>query len=269
LRCNGFPANSLSRVLNTLQMQRRGRRNRLEATMSAVPIHPLRVVRIPLIALAAGFFLAPHAQAAPLAVSLASFAVLESQVELARPDLLPAPADLSRAARIKRQRAQAVRARRARADRARRIQRARVELAQMQRRGDKHCLRTAVYFEARDEPLRGQRAVAAVILARTKVPGRPKTVCGVVYEGSWRKTGCQFSFTCDGRSDVARWPERWERAVRSADYMWRNRKRSAKIVHGATFYHANYVRPRWSKYMVRVAKIGLHIFYRPRKGRLL
>src|SRR5262249_31014122 len=79
-----------------------------------------------------------------------------------------------------------------------------------------HCLATAIYFEARGESQKGQRAVAEVILARTRTPGRPKTVCGVVFEGSNRRTGCQFSFTCDGRSDVARGGEAWTQAQRVA-----------------------------------------------------
>src|SRR5262245_39489993 len=74
---------------------------------------------------------------------------------------------------------------------------------------DEHCLATAIYFEARGESEKGQAAVAEVILARVRTPGRPKTVCGVVYEGSHRKSGCQFSFTCDRTSDVVRDQSQW------------------------------------------------------------
>jgi spore germination cell wall hydrolase CwlJ-like protein len=214
----------------------------------------------------------------PVGTALTGIGALFPQGETAKP-FVPAPSELSRRSsrrdaahrakhRARQARIAAIRRmKRARAERAARIRRARAELAAMERRGQEFCLATAVYFEARDEPLKGQRAVAAVILARTKTPGRPKTVCGVVYEGAWRKTGCQFSFACDGRVDVPRWPERWARAKRSAAYVWRNQKRTRSIVRGATFYHATYVRPRWSRYMIRVAKIGLHIFYRPRPGR--
>jgi hypothetical protein len=238
--------------------------------MSAVPIRFSCAVRTTAATIAALVLLTTtQAGAAPLAVSLTSLPTLEPQIELARPGLLPETAGLSRHMKRKLLRAQRVaRAKRARIARARRIRQARAELARFERRGPLHCLQTAVYFEARDEPIKGQRAVAAVILARTKVPGRPKTVCGVVFEGSWRKTGCQFSFTCDGRSDVPRWPERWERAKQSAADVWNNRNRSPKYARGATFYHATYVKPRWARQMVRVAKIGLHIFYRPRRGRL-
>jgi spore germination cell wall hydrolase CwlJ-like protein len=134
-------------------------------------------------------------------------------------------------------------------------------------RDDAHCLATAIYFEARGESAKGQRAVADVILARTRTPGRPKTICGVVYEGSKRRTGCQFSFTCDRHSDVARPGAQWLRAQRIAAAVVAGE--AEPVVHGATFYHADYVRPRWAKRMVRVAQIGSHIFYRPKRGRLL
>ncbi len=135
-------------------------------------------------------------------------------------------------------------------------------------RAEAHCLATAIYFEARGESVRGQRAVAEVILARVRTPGRPKTICGVVYQGAWRKNRCQFSFACDGRSDVARGKKAWARAKAIAAAALRQ-KGKKRLVHGATFYHASYVHPRWSKRMVRVAQIGTHIFYRPRRGRLL
>ena len=128
---------------------------------------------------------------------------------------------------------------------------------------EQHCLATAIYFEARGESAKGQKAVAEVIVARTRAPGRPRTICGVVYEGSHRSTGCQFSFTCDGASDVARNDGAWTRAKRIAAQVMRNRGR--KVARGATFYHANYVRPTWASSMVKVARIGSHIFYRPKR----
>jgi hypothetical protein len=130
-----------------------------------------------------------------------------------------------------------------------------------------HCLATAIYFEARGESIKGQKAVGEVILARTHVPGRPTTICGVVYEGSERKTGCQFSFTCDHIPDVVRTERLWLRAERVARTVMRTRGRG-RIVRGATFYHADYVNPAWASGMVRVAQIGSHIFYRPKRGRL-
>jgi spore germination cell wall hydrolase CwlJ-like protein len=138
---------------------------------------------------------------------------------------------------------------------------AETELASGSRTNAKACLATAIYFEARGESVKGQRAVGEVILARTRQPGRPKTVCGVVYEGSHRSTGCQFSFTCDGIADVVRNGGAWARAKRVAALVLGSRGRK-KISRGATHYHATSVRPYWASSMVKVARIGSHIFYR-------
>lgn len=127
--------------------------------------------------------------------------------------------------------------------------------------GARDCLATAIYFEARGESLKGQRAVGEVILARTRQAGRPKSVCGVVYEGSHRRTGCQFSFTCDRIADVVRNPAAWARAKRAASLALAARGRG-KVSRGATNYHATSVRPYWASSMRKVARIGSHIFYR-------
>ena len=135
------------------------------------------------------------------------------------------------------------------------------ELAKGKRSGAKDCLATAIYFEARGESLKGQRAVGEVIVARTRQHGRPKSVCGVVYEGSARRTGCQFSFTCDGIADVVRSQAAWARAKRAAALvLGANGKR--KVARGATHYHATSVRPYWASSLRKVARIGSHIFYR-------
>jgi spore germination cell wall hydrolase CwlJ-like protein len=134
---------------------------------------------------------------------------------------------------------------------------------------EKDCLATAIYFEARGETAKGQKAVAEVVLARTRVPGRPKTVCGVVYEGSKRRTGCQFSFTCDGIADRVVNKNAWRQANRIAANVMRTGGRVNAVAGGATFYHADYVSPRWASRMVKVAEIGTHIFYRPQRGRNL
>ena len=134
---------------------------------------------------------------------------------------------------------------------------------------EKNCLATAVYFEARGESAKGQKAVAEVILARTRVPGRPKSICGVVYQGSKRRTGCQFSFTCDGISDRVHSREAWRQAQRVATNVMRTGGKVNSVAGGATFYHANYVSPGWASRMVKVASIGQHVFYRPVRGRNL
>lgn len=128
---------------------------------------------------------------------------------------------------------------------------------------EKNCLATAIYFEARGEIVKGQKAVAEVILTRARTPGRPKTICGVVYEGSHRSTGCQFSFACDRASDVARKDAAWKRAQRIAASVMRTGGKVRPVAGGATYYHATYVTPYWASHMVKVAQIGTQIFYRP------
>ncbi|MGA9582897.1 MAG: cell wall hydrolase, partial [Allosphingosinicella sp.] len=122
------------------------------------------------------------------------------------------------------------------------------------------CLTAAVYHEARSESLEGQRAVAQVVLNRARHPAFPKTICGVVYQGSNRRTGCQFSFTCDGSLRARRDPAAWERVRKVAGAAL------AGSVYGpvghATHYHASYVRPWWAASLKRAVSVGSHIFYR-------
>lgn len=127
------------------------------------------------------------------------------------------------------------------------------------------CLTAAVYYEARSQSDDGQRAVAQVVLNRVRDRAFPDSVCGVVYQGSTRRTGCQFSFTCDGsmafRRDLASWTHARDIAVSAL---------SGQVyapIGSATFYHANYVLPWWASSMDRIATVGTHIFYRWR-GRL-
>lgn len=134
---------------------------------------------------------------------------------------------------------------------------------------EKGCLATAIYFEARGESTKGQKAVAEVVLARARTPGRPRSICGVVYEGSKRRTGCQFSFTCDGHADRVRNGEAWVTAQRIATSVMRTGGRVNPVARGATYYHADYVKPGWATRMVKVAQIGTHIFYRPKRGKFL
>ena len=123
-----------------------------------------------------------------------------------------------------------------------------------------HCLAQAVYYEAAREPVQGQEAVAQVVLNRVRHPAYPKSVCGVVYEGAARSTGCQFTFTCDGSLRYAPDPELWSRAVSVA------RRALAgfvdKQVGSATHYHADYVAPYWAPTLVKMTQVGQQIFYR-------
>lgn len=122
------------------------------------------------------------------------------------------------------------------------------------------CLTSAIYYEAASEPDDGQRAVAQVVLNRVAHPSFPKTVCGVVFQGSEKNTGCQFTFTCDGA--LARLPNRyfWDRAqavarAALAGYVF-------QPVGLATHYHTFAVHPYWDAAMNFIGQIGAHRFYR-------
>jgi hypothetical protein len=129
------------------------------------------------------------------------------------------------------------------------------------------CLTEAVYYEARSESEAGQRAVAQVVLNRVRHPAYPNSVCGVVYQGSQRRTGCQFTFTCDGSITGRIEGNAWARAEQVA--------RSAlngsvyRPVGLALNYHTTAIRPYWAPSLQRQAVIGAHIFYRrPDSGHL-
>lgn len=122
------------------------------------------------------------------------------------------------------------------------------------------CLTSAIYYEAAQEPTDGQRAVAQVILNRVKHPAFPNSVCGVVYEGSTRSTGCQFTFTCDGSMAYAPMPALWNRARKVAEDALNGHVHAP--VGYATHYHANYVVPYWASSLVKTDVEGAHIFYR-------
>lgn len=122
------------------------------------------------------------------------------------------------------------------------------------------CLTQAIYYEAASEPDAGQRAVAQVVLNRVAHPAYPKTVCGVVYQGSEKSTGCQFTFTCDG--SLARMPVR---------LFWLRAENVARAALGgyvfapvglATHYHTAAVHPYWADTMNFIGQIGAHRFYR-------
>ncbi|MEM9500381.1 MAG: cell wall hydrolase [Pseudomonadota bacterium] len=124
------------------------------------------------------------------------------------------------------------------------------------------CLAQAVWYEAASESDAGHRAVAQVVLNRVAHPSWPKSVCGVVYEGSSRSTGCQFSFTCDGSLARRAGGASWQRAQRIA----------AEALEGsvyapigyATHYHTLWVDPYWAGSLEHVGTIGAHRFYRNR-----
>jgi spore germination cell wall hydrolase CwlJ-like protein len=127
---------------------------------------------------------------------------------------------------------------------------------------ERRCLATAIYFEARGEPVRGQIAVGQVIMNRVRSPMFPETICGVVYQGQMHP-GCQFSFTCDGRTDTPRNDGQWAVAQTLAKKITAGELWLPEVGY-STYYHANYVSPAWVGEMSKIDKIGRHIFYKKR-----
>lgn len=130
---------------------------------------------------------------------------------------------------------------------------------------EQNCLAEAIYFEAATEPLKGRAAVAQVILNRVRNPAYPDSICGVVYQNEDWRNRCQFSFACDHIRDVVTSPSHWKTAKEialavTAGKIWLDE------VGSATHYHATYVRPNWGPTMIKVGRIGLHIFYRTHGG---
>ncbi|MGV8936184.1 MAG: cell wall hydrolase [Allorhizobium sp.] len=130
---------------------------------------------------------------------------------------------------------------------------------------EQKCLASGIYFEARGESVKGQAAVAQVILNRVRNPTYPGSICGVVYQNEDWRNRCQFSFACDRIRDRVNSQEHWKVATEvamavTAGKIWLDE------VGSATHYHALYVRPAWARGMVKVGRIGLHLFYRTRGG---
>jgi hypothetical protein len=121
------------------------------------------------------------------------------------------------------------------------------------------CLAQAIYFEARSQSEAGQQAVAQVVMNRTHLPQYPATVCGVVYQGSERATGCQFTFVCDGSLRPPSDLDAWGRATDIA------RKALAGFVYkpmqDATHYHAAWMKPYWAGSLTRIRQLGGQVFY--------
>jgi len=126
------------------------------------------------------------------------------------------------------------------------------------------CLSEAIYFEARGEPLKGQEAVAQVVMNRVFSGYYPHDVCGVVFQNASHHLACQFTFACEGK-DLSRIdePDMWQQAKEIAKKMLDGKIWLADIGH-ATHYHAYWVHPSWVHEMVRLYRFGVHTFYRPR-----
>jgi spore germination cell wall hydrolase CwlJ-like protein len=125
---------------------------------------------------------------------------------------------------------------------------------------DLDCLTQAAYYEARGEGRDGMRAVTQVVLNRVRHPAFPKSVCAVVYQGAGRRTGCQFSFTCNGSMRGRVNQAAWNRARDVASAALSGTVYGA--VGNATHFHTTGVSPRWRTSLVRVGQVGDHLFYR-------
>ncbi len=124
------------------------------------------------------------------------------------------------------------------------------------------CLSEALYFEARGESIKGQFAVAEVIMNRADHSAFPSSVCGVINQGtaSGRKYQCQFTYNCDGVSDKIHEHAAYERVGKVAHLLLDGAPK--ELTEGATHYHTKAVNPRWSRKFQRTATIGVHHFYR-------
>ncbi|MGR3762110.1 cell wall hydrolase [Roseobacteraceae bacterium NS-SX3] len=122
------------------------------------------------------------------------------------------------------------------------------------------CLAEALYFEARGESVKGQFAVAEVILNRVRSSQFPNSLCGVIKQGTGRRYQCQFTYTCDGHKEVIREKKAYERVSKVARAVLDGAKTG--LTEGATYYHTTAVKPRWSRVFTKTARIGTHLFYR-------
>lgn len=125
------------------------------------------------------------------------------------------------------------------------------------------CLASAAYYEAGGDT-EGQRAVVQVVLNRVRHPAFPATVCGVVYQGTERSTGCQFTFTCDGALRRLPAPSLWKKAQRIARQSIEGQVYAP--VGLATHYHTDWVMPAWSGSLEKIGRVHTHLFFRWQGG---
>ncbi|MEO1734004.1 MAG: cell wall hydrolase [Pseudomonadota bacterium] len=128
--------------------------------------------------------------------------------------------------------------------------------------GDDHwrCLSEALYFEARGETVKGQFAVAEVIMNRVDSTRFPDNLCGVIKQGTGKRYQCQFTYTCDGYAEVIAEKKAYERVSKVARAIMDGA--AGNLTDGATHYHTKFVRPSWSRVYTHTASIGVHLFYR-------
>jgi spore germination cell wall hydrolase CwlJ-like protein len=122
------------------------------------------------------------------------------------------------------------------------------------------CLSEALYFEARGETVKGQFAVAEVIMNRVAHSRFPSSLCSVINQGTGKKFRCQFTYTCDGLAENVSEPRSYARVSKVARAVIDGSV--PKLTNGATHYHTTAVSPSWSRVYTKTARIGVHIFYR-------
>jgi spore germination cell wall hydrolase CwlJ-like protein len=129
---------------------------------------------------------------------------------------------------------------------------------------DLQCMAENIYYEAGNQSYAGKIAVGQVVLNRVKDPRYPRTVCGVIYDGSQnvKTTACQFSWTCADHKGVDKTSAFWHESQKAARELLTKKDMVIDITEGATSYHANYVKPAWSKTLTFVAQIDQHLFYK-------
>ena len=132
---------------------------------------------------------------------------------------------------------------------------------------ERKCMAEAIYYEARSEPRVGQLAVADVVLNRVASRVYPNSICEVVYQGSERRTGCQFSFTCDGSMQARLNQRKWKESEELAGAILAGLR--VPVSRNATHYHADYVWPHWADNLTPTATIGTHKFYRFNSRRIV
>ena len=137
--------------------------------------------------------------------------------------------------------------------------------AQPEAKGDEQwrCLSEALYFEARGETVKGQFAVAEVIMNRVSSSSFPGTLCGVIKQGTGRKYQCQFTYNCDGYKDIIAEHQAFRRVSKVARAALDEAEGVGGLTDGATYYHSTAVRPAWARRFKQTARIGVHLFYRP------
>lgn len=137
-----------------------------------------------------------------------------------------------------------------------------VEQAVMKKLLKEHrCLSDALYYEARGEGEKGQKAIAEVIFTRLQKGKYGHSICAVVYEGA-NQPKCQFSFTCNGALKNTKNQVAWTKAQQLAARILTGEETLKNATGGAVNFHAITVDPEWAGELARTTQIGNHVFYK-------